>query len=52
LTVINDQAISLILGILTGLILVNPPFFHEKAKILEKQIIYQDGPAEDLLLFF
>ena len=51
LTVINDQAISLILGILTGLILVNPPFFHEKAKILEKQIIYQDGPAEDLLLF-
>jgi len=50
--VINDQAISLIFGILTGLILVNPPFFHEKAKILEKQIIYQDGPAEDLLLFF
>lgn len=49
---INDQAISLILGILTGLVLVNPPFFHEKAKILEKQIIYQDGPAEDLLLFF
>ena len=31
---------------------MNPPFFHEKAKILEKQIIYQDGPAEDLLLFF
>ena len=34
--VINDQAISLILGILTGLIMVNPPFMKDRAKILEK----------------
>jgi hypothetical protein len=32
--------------------MVNPPFMEKKAKMFEKQIIYQDGPAEDLLLFF
>ena len=36
LTLINEQAVSLILGICTGLIVIYSPIYKTKAKIIEK----------------
>ena len=36
LTLINEQAISLIVGICFGLIIIYPPIYKKKAKIIEK----------------
>jgi len=50
--VFNEQAISLLLGVIVGLLIINPPFFAKKAKELEQILRNQREPFQQLLVFF